>query len=355
MIAAVAVVQKARLARVLVPVLGSVVLFPVILLGAAGGALMGGGAPGHPVPARAADAYRNGSAFCPGLEWEVLAGVGFEESKHGAHDGAVLDPLSGRVARGDGAGLFGPPLDGTDGRMRLPIGHWEGWHGLAGPWLRAVGPMQFLPGTFEEYAADADGDGTRDPHDIDDAAATAARVLCGKQPSLGDVSSSLRRYNNSAPYVQRVLDYARTLQSASVFTTAMPCPVLGPASFTDTWLAPRSGGRLHRGVDIFAPTGTAVVAPVSGDVRFDVNRLGGLAYHLWGDDGTYFYGAHLSSFGPTSGKVPAGALLGTVGTSGNAVGTPPHLHFEIHPNRRPGDGPRAVNPTAATRAACGGR
>lgn len=353
MIAAVAVVQKARLAKVLMPALGSVVLLPVVLLGAAGGELMNGGAPVHLVPGRAADAYRNGSAWCSGLGWEVLAGVGFEESKHGSHEGAVLDPLTGRVAQpGDGAGLFGPPLDGSHGRMRLPVGRWEGWHGLAGPWLRAVGPMQFLPGTFEEHAADGDGDGAMDPHDIDDAAATAARVLCGKQPAVGDVALALRRYNNSTPYVQRVLDYALALRSGSV-AAAMACPVLGPTSFTDTWLAPRSEGRLHRGVDVFAPAGAAVVAPVSGDVRFDVDRLGGLAYHLWGDDGTYFYGAHLSSFGPASGRVPAGALLGTVGTTGNAVGTPPHLHFEIHPNRRPGDGPRPVNPTPATRAACG--
>lgn len=339
--------------------IGCLVLFvPLVMGAAAGGRAAGGGGIAVEavagVPARALDAYRLGSRWCGGLGWEVLAGVGFEESKHGSHDGALVDPLTGRVARADGAGLFGPALDGSAGTMRLPIGPWEGWHGLTGPWLRAVGPMQFLPGTFEQYAADADADGSTDPHDIDDAAATAARVLCGGEPEVGDVASALRRYNDNAAYVQRVLDYAVALRSASV-ATAMACPVLGPTSFTDTWLAPRSGGRLHRGVDIFAPAGAAVVAPVSGDVRFDVDRLGGLAFHLWGDDGTYFYGAHLSSFGPASGRVAAGAPLGTVGTTGNAAGTPPHLHFETHPNRRPGDGPRAVNPTDATRAACGGR
>lgn len=135
--------------------------------------------------------------------------------------------------------------------------------------------------------------------------------------------------------------------------SAILCPVAGPTTFSDTWLAPRSGGRRHKGVDIFAPFGAEVLAPVAGTVRFDTDRLGGLAFHLWGDDGTYFYGAHLSRFGPLAGRVVAGAPLGAVGTTGNAVGTPPHLHFEIHPGRRPGDSPRPVNPTPATRAACG--
>ena len=135
--------------------------------------------------------------------------------------------------------------------------------------------------------------------------------------------------------------------------SAILCPVVGPTTFTDTWLAPRSGGRRHKGVDIFAPAGAEVVAPVAGTVRYDNDRLGGLAFTLWGDDGTYFYGAHLLRFGPLAGRVDAGAPLGAVGTTGNAVGTPPHLHFEIHPDRRPGEPARPVNPTPATKAACG--
>ena len=125
------------------------------------------------------------------------------------------------------------------------------------------------------------------------------------------------------------------------------CPVGGPTSFFDTFGAARSGGRRHKGVDMFATRGTPVVAPVSGVVRHRTNRLGGLAFYLDGDDGNRYYGAHLDSFG-VEGRVEAGAVVGTVGNTGNARYTSPHLHFEIMPG-----GGASVNPTPTVRAACG--
>jgi peptidoglycan LD-endopeptidase LytH len=125
------------------------------------------------------------------------------------------------------------------------------------------------------------------------------------------------------------------------------CPVAGPVSFTDTWGAARSGGRTHQGVDMLAAMGTPTVAPVSGRVEHRGSSLGGLSWYVYGDSGDMFYGTHLSGYANQgAGWVAAGTVIGYVGDSGNAAGTP-HLHFEYHPG-----GGGAINPYPITRAAC---
>jgi murein DD-endopeptidase MepM/ murein hydrolase activator NlpD len=125
------------------------------------------------------------------------------------------------------------------------------------------------------------------------------------------------------------------------------CPVQGPVSFIDSFGAPRSGGRAHQGVDMLSPRGTPTVAPVSGTVSHRGNSLGGLSWHLNGDDGNYYYGTHLSAYANEGiGHVQAGTVIGYVGDTGNAKGTP-HLHFEIHP----GHG-AAVDPYPTVRRYC---
>lgn len=138
---------------------------------------------------------------------------------------------------------------------------------------------------------------------------------------------------------------SRNAPSTPIASGNWICPVQGPHSFVDSWGAPRSGGRRHRGVDMMSARGTPVVAPVSGTVTHRGNSVGGMSFHLNGDDGHYYYGTHLSGYA-NPGRVQAGTIIGYVGDSGNARGNP-HLHFEIHPN-----GGSAVNPTPTVRANC---
>jgi murein DD-endopeptidase MepM/ murein hydrolase activator NlpD len=127
------------------------------------------------------------------------------------------------------------------------------------------------------------------------------------------------------------------------------CPVGGTTGFIDSWGFARSGGRTHEGVDMFAGYGTPVLAVADGVVENVYNNtLGGLAINFIDDNGDRYYHAHLSSASVSSGqRVTAGTVIGAVGTSGNAAGTPPHLHWQYHPGN--GD---PVNPYPLASALC---
>jgi murein DD-endopeptidase MepM/ murein hydrolase activator NlpD len=109
------------------------------------------------------------------------------------------------------------------------------------------------------------------------------------------------------------------------------CPVQGQFSVGDDFGAPRytGGYHPHAGNDIFASTGTPIVAPFDGLAVNDANGLGGNAVKVYGKDG-YVYNAHLSAYGHL-GQVRAGEIVGYVGNSGDARTTAPHDHFEWHP------------------------
>lgn len=170
----------------------------------------------------------------------------------------------------------------------------------------------------------------------------AAAAAAAPARSTGAPSRSTGAPSRSGPSAP-----SRSAPSAPIATGSFVCPVQGPVAFSDTWGSARSGGRRHKGVDMLSPRGTPVVAPVSGTVSHRGNSLGGLSFHLNGDDGHYYYGTHLSAYANVgAGHVQAGTVVGYVGDTGNARGTP-HLHFEIHPN-----GGAAVNPYPTVRAAC---
>jgi murein DD-endopeptidase MepM/ murein hydrolase activator NlpD len=112
-------------------------------------------------------------------------------------------------------------------------------------------------------------------------------------------------------------------------------PVFGPTSYIDTFGASRSDVSYHHGDDIFGQLGQPLVAVTDGTV-FSVgwNKIGGNRLWLLDEQGNQFYYAHLSAFSTAAvngARVKAGQVVGFMGNTGDAEGTPVHLHFEVHP------------------------
>jgi murein DD-endopeptidase MepM/ murein hydrolase activator NlpD len=125
---------------------------------------------------------------------------------------------------------------------------------------------------------------------------------------------------------------------------SLPGPVDGVRSrqIADTWGGPRSGGRKHKGVDIFAPRGTPVRSTTRGlVVRVGTVKLGRKVVAVLGPGLYIHYYAHLDTFGKfkPGDVVQEGDVLGYVGDTGNAKGTPSHLHYGVYTPTR-----GAVNP-----------
>lgn len=182
----------------------------------------------------------------------------------------------------------------------------------------------------------------------------------------GDTLSSIaRRYNTTvADLVSRnglkgpdaLLREGRELALPAAAAAKVPppnaplCPVRGADkfSFSDSFGAPREGYRSHAGNDIFAARGTPVVAGVAGTVRTIHGGRAGIGYYLDGVDGTTYYGAHMHDIRVRNGaRVARGEVIGSVGSTGNAVGTPAHLHFEVKPG-----GGASIDPYALLRTWC---
>ncbi len=178
------------------------------------------------VPSAALAAYRHAAATMakeqPGchISWTLLAAIGRVESNHGRFGGAQLgaDGVSRPAIRGpqlNGAGAFAAIPDSDNGVM-------DGDK----VWDRAVGQMQFLPSTWRAVARDGDGNGTKDPNDIDDAALGAAVYLCEAGGSLATPQGVVRaafRYNHSDYYAQLVLSFENGYNTG-VFAVPSPPP-----------------------------------------------------------------------------------------------------------------------------------
>lgn len=177
--------------------------------------------------------------------------------------------------------------------------------------------------------------------DLDRAAALERHLHAEEQARQAEA----RRRAEAAARARQQQQQAQTATRSS---GAKACPIGRPHSFTDTWGAPRSGGRTHKGVDMLANYGIPIYAIVDGvwNVRSYGRSAGNWAI-LRGNDGHNYYYMHLQSHvvGNNT-RVRAGQQVATNGDTGNARGTP-HLHFEFHPNR---GGP--VNPTPLVRSVC---
>jgi murein DD-endopeptidase MepM/ murein hydrolase activator NlpD len=115
---------------------------------------------------------------------------------------------------------------------------------------------------------------------------------------------------------------------------AMPLEDVSRKEVADTWQAPRGVGRRHEGQDIFAPRGTPILSATNGYIyKIGENNLGGQTVSVISSGGRIYYYAHLDSYAKgieVGDRVTTRTVLGYVGTTGNAQGTSPHLHFGIY-------------------------
>lgn len=221
------------------------------------------------IPKTTLAAYRNAehqmSVAAPacGVSWNLLAGIGRIESGHangGATDvnGTVLQPI------------YGPSLDGSlPGNEVIVASSAPGRVVYA----RAMGPMQFLPGTWSRYAADGDGDGRADPQNVYDATLAAARYLCSGGLNLREQSqvlTAILRYNNSMAYAENVMGWAAAY-ATGVAPVDLP-PITGPAPP----IADRHLEHLERieglGPESLSMHGLSPVEPTAGASLIDLGQ-----------------------------------------------------------------------------------
>jgi membrane-bound lytic murein transglycosylase B len=146
-----------------------------------------------------------------GITWPLLAGIGKVESGHAS--GGRVDSTG--LTRGP---ILGPVLDGGPGMAAISDTDQGRYDGNTS-WDRAVGPMQFIPGTWAVFGADGNGDGVKDPHNVFDATLAAGEYLCSGgadlRSPLGLVQAVLR-YNHSMDYVSTVLGWMQTYSNSTV-------------------------------------------------------------------------------------------------------------------------------------------
>ncbi len=193
------------------------------------------GASANGIPDAALTAYRRAAQVIDTadkschIEWTLIAAIGRVESDHGRYgnnaltDSGVSEP-----------GIYGIPLDGSNGTANISDTD-AGELDDDPVFDRAVGPMQFIPSTWSVVGVDGDGDGVRNPQDIDDAALATAVYLCSGEEDLATDAgrrSAVYRYNHSQAYVDLVLSIMAAYSEGNF--AAIPNGVTSPATFTPT-------------------------------------------------------------------------------------------------------------------------
>jgi peptidoglycan LD-endopeptidase LytH len=173
------------------------------------------------IPAPILDAYQEAARNCAGLPWQIVAGIGYIETRHGTYGGSIVDYITGKVS----PPIIGIPLNGSNGTKAIRDTD-DGYYDQDSVWDRAVGPMQFIPSSWRAFAVH--GPTTRidtppDPHNIYDAIFSAVVHLCDHNDHLErDVDNAIRIYNNSDAYVRAVkakaLEYGLGFDGRSLAT-----------------------------------------------------------------------------------------------------------------------------------------
>lgn len=163
------------------------------------------------IPAAALEAYRRAATIVDAadaecrIDWALIAAIGKVESNHGRYGGNGID-RDGTVR----PGIYGIPLNGQNNTAAISDTD-GGSYDRDVTWDRAVGPMQFIPGTWRVVGVDANGDGRKDPQNMADAATATAVYLCSGPGDLSTDSgarSAVLRYNHSDAYADQVLAIA---------------------------------------------------------------------------------------------------------------------------------------------------
>ena len=219
------------------------------------------------VPVILWNAYRSAVASAPTschLPVELLAAIGQVES--GSLAGRRLDSHHRAVPA-----VLGPVLNGgafaaifdTDG------GRLDG----DPTWDRAVGPMQFIPSTWQRWGRDGNADGTRDPQNVEDSAYSAAAYLCAGGRDLStsaDLRSAILSYNHSDVYLADVLRLMKTVSPGGAvprsvvtlpFAPSARTPMVGPPSRPPVLAAARPAG--STGATTSRPSTTSFVTGAS--------------------------------------------------------------------------------------------
>lgn len=279
------------------------------------------------IPAELLSLYVSAADTCPGLSWSVIAAVAKVETDHGRFAGAQLQ-LNGDVQ----PPIIGLPLNGASGTRAIRDtdgGRLDG----DSVWDRAVGPLQFIPGTWATYGVDANGDGVADPHNFNDAVHAAARYLCANG---GGVAETLRTavlaYNHADWYADEVLSFAEryaqpVVAAGSQIVGDYALPV--PRELLDVALL-RRPHHDYPAWDLAVPIGTPVYAAHRGTVLAVINDgRCGRGVVIAGLDGARYTYCHGDAVNVARGQVvAAGSPIMRSGNTGRSTG--PHLHLQIH-------------------------
>jgi hypothetical protein len=188
------------------------------------------------IPSAALSAYQRGAQIINAADttcnvpWELLAAIGRVESDHGQYGGNILGS--------DGVstpGIYGPQLNGKNGTQAI-MDTDGGQLDEDAVYDRAVGPMQFIPSTWSSVKVDADGDGQRNPQDIDDASLATGVYLCSGADDMSSRTgqeASVFRYNHSRAYVDLVLRIMEAYSQGDY--SAIPSGTYGGTVFTPSY------------------------------------------------------------------------------------------------------------------------